>query len=146
MRIFAVVIAILLGLGGCGQPKQFYIDHGYVRLAAVPGRPAAAYFTLHGGPADATLISVHTEVAIKAELHQSMMTGTMSAMKPLDHVALPAGGTIAFKPGGLHVMLFDMNPAIKPGKTITLDFTFADGSRYEYDAMVIAAGAAAPKF
>lgn len=146
MRILGLFMAILLGLGGCSQPKQFYIDHGYVRLAAAPGRPAAAYFTLHGGPADMTLISVHTEVAIKAEIHQSMMTGNMSAMKPLDRVALPAGGTLVFKPGGMHVMLFDMNPAIKPGKTMTLDFTFSDGSRYEYDAMVIPAGAPAPKF
>lgn len=145
MRILGLLIAILLGVSGCSQSRQFYIDHGYVRLPAVPGRPGAAYFTLHGGPTDATLIAVHSEFAIKAEIHQSTMTGTMSAMKPIDRVALPAGGTIAFKPGGLHVMLFDINPAIKPGKTTTLDFTFADGSRYEYDAMVIAAGAPAPK-
>jgi len=146
VRILGLLMAILLGLGGCSQPRQFYIDHGYVRLAAAPGRPAAAYFTLHGGPADMTLIAVHTEFSIKSEIHQSMTTGGMAAMKPLDHVAVPAGGKVVFQPGGMHVMLFDMNPAIKPGKTMTLEFTFSDSSRYEYDAMVIAPGAPAPKF
>ena len=146
MRVLVLFIAILLGLSGCGSGKQFYIDHGYVRLAAAPGRPAAAYFTLHGGPADMTLISVHSEFAIRTEMHRSMTSGGVADMKPLDQVALPAGGTVVFKPGGMHAMLFNVNPAIKPGKTTTLDFTFADGGRYEYDAMVIAAGAPAPKF
>ena len=145
MRVLALLLAILVGVSGC-SPRQFYIDHGYVRLAAAPGRPAVAYFTLHGGPADSTLVAVHTEFSIRAEMHQSMTNGGMSEMKPLDHVALPAGGKVEFKPGGMHVMLFDMNPVIKPGKTITLQFTFADGNRYEYDAMVIAPGAPAPKF
>lgn len=146
MRILGLLVALLIGLAGCGASKQFYIDHGYVRLAAAPGRPAAAYFTLHGGPADTTLISIHSEFAIRTEMHRSMTHGGMAMMKPLDHVTLPAGGTVAFNPGGMHVMLFDMNPSVKPGKTTTLQFTFADGNRYEYDAMVVAAGAAAPTF
>ncbi len=30
------------------------------------------YFTLHGGPADATLVSVTSDVSIRAEMHESM--------------------------------------------------------------------------
>ena len=31
-------------------------------------------------------------------------------MKKVDSVPIPAGGTVAFQPGGRHVMLYDMNP------------------------------------
>jgi copper(I)-binding protein len=145
VRVLALLLAIFVGVSGC-SPRRAAHSHGRYKIAAAPGRPAVAYFTLHGGPADSTLVAVHTEFSIRAEMHQSMTNGGMAEMKPLDHVALPAGGKVEFKPGGMHVMLFDMNPVIKPGKTITLQFTFADGNRYEYDAMVIAPGAPAPKF
>ncbi|MEO9131996.1 MAG: copper chaperone PCu(A)C [Sphingomonas sp.] len=142
MRILAL-LAALLALTGC-QAKVIYVSNGYVRLSAVPKHPAVAYFTLHGGAVDATLIDVTTEVAIRAELHESMQQGNMASMKPLDHVALPAASKVVFAPGSKHLMLYDMNPTIVPGRTIPLIFTFADGLRIQYDATVIAAGAPAP--
>ncbi|MDO7842607.1 copper chaperone PCu(A)C [Sphingomonas immobilis] len=144
MRLLLLLIVSLAGLDGCGQPKQVYIDDAYIRTAAAPGRPASGYFTLHGGTAATTLISVHTEVAIKTEMHESMTHGGMAMMKPIDHVALPADATVAFKPGGKHLMIFDLNPGMKVGKTITLVFTFSDGTRLEKEAVLIAPGAAAP--
>ncbi|MCH3005825.1 copper chaperone PCu(A)C, partial [Listeria monocytogenes] len=52
--------------------------------------------------------------------------------------------TTVFKPGGKHVMLFDMTPGIKPGRAVTLTFTFSNNQRVLYDAPTIAAGAPAP--
>jgi copper(I)-binding protein len=138
------LLAALVTLGAC-QSHDITIDHGYVRLPAVKGQPAAAYFTLHGSGKDSTLISISTEYAIRSEMHESMKTGGMSSMKPIDHLTLPADGTIEFKPGGKHLMLYDVNPEIVPGRTLALTFTFSDGTRLEYPALVIAAGATAPK-
>ena len=143
MRLFLLFLSVL-AFSGCGQPKQVYIDNAYIRTAAAPGRPASGYFTLHGGNAATTLISVHTEVAIKTEMHESMTSGGMASMKPVDHVALPADATVEFKPGGKHLMIYDLNPGMKVGKTITLVFTFSDGSRLEKEAVLIAPGAPSP--
>lgn len=109
-----------------------------MRLNAVAGRPAAAYFTLHGGAADATLVRVGTPVALRAELHESMAGG----MRPLASVALKAGATVAFAPGGRHVMLFDVDPRLTAGATAPLVLGFADGRRLETTATVV--GAADP--
>ena len=140
-----LAIAAAAALSACGQPRQLFVDHAWVRLGAVPGRPAAAYFTLHGGPADATLIAVSTDVAVKAEMHRSMAAGGVETMAPLASAAVPAATELAIAPGGRHAMLFDVNPGIKPGATITLTFTFADGERIQQDAAVVAAGDPAPK-
>jgi copper(I)-binding protein len=137
------VVALLLA--GCGQPKQAAVEDAWVRLAAAPGRPASAYFTLEGGPRDAVLISVTSPVAIKSEMHETTKNGTMSSMAPVRQIALPARGEIAFAPGGKHVMLFDMNPRIKPGSTVPLLFTFADSLRVRIDTKAIAAGDPPPK-
>ncbi len=143
--IAAIALMPTLALGGCQQPKEIYADQGYVRLAAVKGNPAVAYFTLHGGKADNVLLSVTSPVVIKTELHESMSAGGMASMAPIKSVPLPADAKVAFQPGGKHVMLFDVNPSVKPGDTMPLVFTFADNLRIQIDAPVVAAGAPAPK-
>ena len=144
MWIILPILALTTALAACNAPPQASVDGGYVRLGAVPRSPAAAYFTVHGGPADTTLLSVSTDVAIKAEMHQSMSAGGMSTMKPLDMLPVPARSEVRFAPGGKHVMLFDVNPGVKPGRYITLVFVFSDGRRIAKAVPSIAAGAPAP--
>lgn len=145
MRASLALALFALPLAACGQPKQIFVDKGYVRLAAVPGQPSVAYFTLHGGTDATTLLSVTSPTTIKTELHESMTNGAMSSMKPVGDIALPAGGVVTFQPGGKHVMLFDVNQSVKPGTTMPLVFTFANNLRIQYDAPVIAAGETPPK-
>ena len=136
-------------LAGCGGPKQVSVDHAWVRLSAIPANPAAAYFTIHGGPKNATLVGVTTDVAVKAEMHETMKQHEGRAEHDDDGAgrlgALPAGATVAFKPGGRHVMFFDVNPGVKPGGSMTLTFTLASGERILETAAVVGAGDPAPE-
>ena len=144
----AALLAVLPS--GCTKPVVSEATDGWVRLSAAPGRPAAAYLTVHGGPTDAVLISITSPLAIRAEMHETMAMGPARAaattMRPIAQLALPANGTLAFAPGARHVMLFDVNPAVKPGGSVPLELTFADGSRLETRAQAVAAGAPAPVF
>lgn len=147
MRAFfrlAVPAAVALALAGCGTPKEIRADHAYVRLPAVKGNPAVAYFTLHGGKDAAVLLSVTSPAVIKAEMHESMAHGSMASMAPIGHLPLPANGTLEFSPGGKHVMLYSLNPSVETGGTIPLVFTFANNDRVQINAHVIAAGDAPP--
>lgn len=143
MRAFPLVLAV--ALAGCGQPAQLSVTNAWVRLPTAPGRPAAAYFTVNGGPTDATLINVTTDTAIRTEMHESKDAGGQMTMAKLDSVRIPAKAHVAFAPGGRHVMVFDINPSVKRGGTMTFTFTFADATRILQDASVIAAGDPAPK-
>jgi copper(I)-binding protein len=145
MRHLSVLLLATLSLASCGKPQSITIDNAWVRLAAVPKNPAAAYFTIHGGSKDETLLSVDTAVAIRSEMHESMDSGGMSTMKPFGSVTIPAGGTVTFAPGGKHVMFFDMNPGITPGTRVPMLFTFADGEHIEISGRGIGAGDPAPK-
>ncbi|HEU0066359.1 MAG TPA: copper chaperone PCu(A)C [Sphingomonas sp.] len=143
-RISAAVVLALLA--GCSAAPELSVDNAWVRLSAVKGAPAAAYFTIHGGPVDTTVIAVTSDVSIKSEMHESMQSGTMMTMAPLDKVRVPANTDVVFAPGGRHVMLFQMNPGIVPrGRPVLLTLTFADGNRISRKANVIGAGDAAPQ-
>ncbi|WP_298670812.1 copper chaperone PCu(A)C [uncultured Sphingomonas sp.] len=147
MRIAATFAVVAAALAGCAQEKQLSVSDAWVRLAAVPGRPAAGYFTLNGGPADATLIDVSTDVAVRTEMHEMKPAGPggAMAMDAVRQVRVPASQKVRFAPGGQHAMLFDVNPSVKPGGQITFTFTFSDGLRIQQQANVIAAGDPAPK-
>jgi copper(I)-binding protein len=139
-------IAPLMLIAGCSaQPQAPAAGDAYVRLAAVPGRPAAGYFVLHGGAKDATLVKVEAAGVARVELHGSRMTANgMATMDALPTVPVPAGADVAFAPGGRHAMLFDVPASVTPGTTLPLTLRFADGASVAVPAKVIAAGDAAP--
>lgn len=134
-------LVVALMLAGCGKPAAMSVDGAWVRLPAVPGRPGAAYFTLHGGATDATLVAVATPRARRAELHESMANG----MRPVVSVALPATGIVAFAPGGRHVMLFDLDSRLPPGGSAQLTLRFADGRTLGTTATVVGAADPMPR-
>jgi periplasmic copper chaperone A len=149
MRFFPILCAVPMfaALAGCGHHDDaISADHGWVRLAAVAGRPAAAYLVVHGGPEAAQLIAVESPQAGSSELHQSMKMsgGGMMAMQRLEALNVPAHGDAAFAPGGNHVMLFGVSPQIKAGDKMPLTLRFAKGPPITIDAKVVGAGDAAP--
>lgn len=147
MRQFMpMMLAPILLVAACSQPKAVRgVEEATVRLPAVTGNPGAAYFTLKGGAADETLVEVTSPQAIRAEMHDSGMEGGVMKMRPIaGGVAVPAGGEVRFAPGGKHVMLFDINPAVKSGGTMKLVFRYANAPTVEVDAKVMGAGDAMP--
>ena len=152
LRSFPGLVACaLVALASCHRAPALGVDHAWVRLAAVPGHPAAAYLTIDGGAEPARLIAIDSPVAGASELHQSMktgpggaMTGAMTGMQRLDGLDLPAQGKLAFAPGGNHVMLFGVSPRVKPGDAIPLVIRFAKGQPLQASAKVVGAGDPAP--
>lgn len=152
MKTGLLVPAIVL-MAAC-QParQQIAVDRAWVRLAAVPANPSAAYFTLKGGPKDETLTSVTAPAATRTEMHESMGKGGpstssgqgMMTMTPLKLVAVRAGDSVTFAPGGKHVMLFELKPDVRPGGTTPMTFTFASGQKITVNARVVGAGDSAP--
>lgn len=143
MRVFAGIVAVA-SLSAC-QPAETKADGAWVRLPAVSGQPGAAYFTVQGGKQADTLVAVAAPFALRAEMHESMKGDHgMMSMAPVKDIAVPAGGAVAFAPGGRHVMLFSVGPNVKPGDTVPLILSFASGKKIEAPAKVVGAGDPAP--
>jgi periplasmic copper chaperone A len=138
--LFLIPVAVA-SLSACAEQKPQSIEKAVVRLAAVPGNPSAAYFTVTPGPVDDRLMSVSSPLALRAEMHDMTMAGGMMQMTPLnDGIALKAGQSLSFASGGKHVMLFDVSPKATPGGKMALTLTFASGKTLNTQADVKAAG------
>jgi copper(I)-binding protein len=133
----------LLPLAGCGDSQPLYVDQAVIRLSPNPQSPSAGYFTVHAGDAAVTLRDVTADAAVRVEMHDSIMKDGMMKMEKLDSVDIPAKGTLAFAPGGRHIMLWSVNPTIAQTGKIPLTFLFSNGDRILVDAVVQKTGTAA---
>jgi periplasmic copper chaperone A len=137
-----LIFAALLALAGCG-PREEAPAAPWVSLPAAPGRPGAGYFDV-AVPADkGALVAVSSPRAARIEMHETMTSGTMSSMRPLARV-VPENGRILFDPGGRHLMLFDMDQALKPGDRVALTLRFERGGGDTIAAEVTPPGAGPP--
>ena len=64
-------------------------------------------------------------------------------MAPVKEVALEPGKTLSFAPGGYHVMLFDLDPALKAGGTTEVTLTLDNGDKISAKATIRSVGGAA---
>ena len=126
-KVFVVVVllAVLLFSACSSSSGVLTVQDAWARPAVV-GENAAAYFTIENGTgSNDSLLSISSDIAAAAELHMSMThdNGVMS-MEMQDAVQIPARDQVEFKPGGLHVMLVDINRDLSIGDTISLTLHF----------------------
>lgn len=120
------------------------VSDAWVRLPAVTGRPAAGYLAIMGGAKPRTVVGITSPSAKKAEMHESRMAGGMMRMSPLSSIPVGKGAMVMLKPGGKHVMLFGLDPKIKPGATVRLDLKLDDGSTASVNAKAVGPADPAP--
>ena len=121
------------------------VADAWIRLPAVSGRTASGYFTAEAGAMPETITNVTSPSPGRVEMHESMSSGGLSSMKEMEVAPFTADEPLVFEPGGKHLMLFSLDPTVKPGETLALTFTFSRARPVTVDAKVIAAGDPAPE-
>nr|WP_295109336.1 copper chaperone PCu(A)C [uncultured Caulobacter sp.] len=113
---------------------------------AQAGMNGAGFFTVvNAGKTPVTLRSVDTPAAAKAEIHQSSMANGVMSMRRLDNgVVIPAGGQIAFAPGGYHLMLIGLKAAQAQGQKVPVTLIFDSGRKMRVDLAVQLAAPSEP--
>jgi copper(I)-binding protein len=141
MKGLVPVLAAALAFLGCdSRPVRVTAMAPVVRLPAVPGRPAAGYFEIDIDGERGALISVTSPQARRVEMHMTMAAGTMSAMRPIGRIPVRDGERLTFAPGGRHLMLYDLAPAIRAGGQVVLVLHFERGGPRTLAARAEAAG------
>lgn len=137
LALLLVGSAVTAGAMGTADSAVEFRDL-WVR-ATVPGQPvAAAYGTIKSGTR-LTLSGVSTPAAKRCEIHQMKTEGGVMKMRALKELTLGGGKPVELAPGGLHLMLFDLEKPLPPGATVPLTFTFRRKSGDTFQQTVSAA-------
>jgi copper(I)-binding protein len=105
--------------------KSLSIDHPFARATPPGAKTGGAFFVVENtGKTSDKLIGVASPAAGGTELHEMAMDGGVMKMRAIAAIDVPAGGKLELKPGGYHVMMFDLKQPLKPGDKVPLTLTF----------------------
>jgi copper(I)-binding protein len=104
------------------------VDDAWVR-ALPPGQPnTAAYLTVtNAGDEGVTIVGGTADIAGSVEIHTTRQVDGYQRMEQLSEVALAAGQSLIFSPGGMHLMLLELQKMPAPGDRVQLCLTLAAG-------------------
>jgi copper(I)-binding protein len=92
------------------------------------GATSGAYLTLvNRDTAATTLVGVSSPWARAAEIHETMQHGDMAHMQARPAIDIATGDSLVMAPGGVHVMLIDLQRAIAIGDTVPVTLRFGTG-------------------
>jgi copper(I)-binding protein len=126
---------LLLGCGGDGgggdaQP-EIHLDGSWARAMPVvsgegeaPTNSAVYFHIRNDGRAEDRLVGASSQVADRAEIHESKIVNDMMVMEEQDGLDIPAGSFVELKPAGLHVMLLGLRRPLLVGEEFELLLEF----------------------
>lgn len=145
----AMAAALWLAAGGTALAATptvpgVRVEHAWIRW--LPANLPAAGYAVIANDSDTTvrLASASSADYAMVMLHHSRLAEGDSTMEDVDHLDIPAHGSVTLAPGGYHLMLMHAKRAIKPGDTVPMTLHFAGGAALQVDFSVLPANAAGP--
>ncbi|HEU0277625.1 MAG TPA: copper chaperone PCu(A)C [Rhodanobacteraceae bacterium] len=143
-----VLVAMLLGVataaGAATPAAPVRVEGAWIRWLPA-GLPSAGYATLvNESDALVRLTGAASDTYAHVSLHRSRLADNDSTMVPVDHLDIPAHGSVKLAPGGYHLMLMHAKHAIKPGDKVPITLQFGGGATLQVDFSVLPANAAGP--
>lgn len=152
--IIPLITFLLLFFSGCSAEQTEISGANYdlpddgIEIAdawARPGRDngvSAIYMhVLNGSAVTDTLIAFSSPVAGLVELHETFDRGDgMMGMRESEEPFFPARSVVSMQPGGLHVMLMQLNRALSEGDEVELILTFSEAGEITITAPVRSPG------
>jgi len=142
----AAICASLLAASSAAMTAtpSVHVEHAWIRWLPA-NLPAAGYATIvNDGDGVQRLTGASSADYGSVMLHRSRLAQGDSTMEMVDHLDIPAHGSVKLAPGGYHLMLSHAKHPVKPGDKVPMRLQFADGSVLQVDFSVLPANAAGP--
>jgi len=135
-HVFAILALIASCVACAADSAAVRVTDGYVRGLPPGVANTAAYMTLQN-TSDKTisLVGGSTDVADHVSIHATVNTDGMMSMEHRMSLAIPAGGEVVLKTGGLHLMLMGLKGPLPERVAMTL--AFSNGASMEVMLPVI---------
>ncbi len=143
LPVLAVLASATVSAFAQTAPK---VEAAWARPTVNGQAGGGGFLKITGGAAADKLVSASANVSKMVELHTMEMDGNVMRMRQVDGIAVPAGGTVELKPGGLHIMFMGLTQTLKAGDKFPLTLKFEKAGEVKVDVQVSAqapAGAAA---
>jgi copper(I)-binding protein len=135
----AALILAAISLSGCGPAApDLRIEGAWARPTSGVSVPAAIYLSVvNDGRAADRLLEIRTERCAGVEIHRTRVTDNRMSMEPVsDGVEIPARSTVEMKPGGTHIMLFELTSPLAVGERFAAVAVFERSGDLAFDVEI----------
>jgi len=135
-RQFVLIILLSTLAIGC-KAATVVIKDAWI-AEGPPSTPVnAGYMQIENtGPDTAILLAIESPRYSHIEMHKSVDDQGMVSMQPIQHIDIAPGEQVIFRPGELHLMLYNTGRPPQDGEAIPLTLRFADGTTRQFTAGV----------
>lgn len=113
------LLVFVFALASAVSQAEIRVSDAWAR-ATVPGQQVGAAFMTLSSSKAARLLGAHCECAKTVQVHLTQEINGVASMREQKTVALPAGKSLQFQPGGLHIMLLGLKAPLLAGQQIPL--------------------------
>ncbi len=119
LQALALPLGCVLALAA--QAQEAVLESAWVRALPPTQANTAAYVTVrNSGSEPLTITGGSATLAGRVEIHDTAEVDGMLRMRQQESVTVPAGGSLDFAPGGLHLMLLDLERMPAAGEVLEL--------------------------
>ena len=121
MRSLAMLLLLVAG----SAFAQVQVEKPWARATAPGAQVAGAYMVIRNqGAAADRLVGATSPAAARVELHVHIKEGDVMKMRQVPAYDVPANGSFELKPGGAHLMFFNIARPFKEGDRIPVKLKF----------------------
>ena len=103
------------------------VHDAYIRLLPPSAKTTGAFLELmNHSDKDIKLIKAESDFAKKVEIHNHITKDGMMKMVEVKELVVPAGKTVAMKPGSYHIMLIGLKKPLKENQEAKIKLYFSD--------------------
>lgn len=126
MRNLLPLIFLITSAAACAE-NRVAIQNAWVK-PTIPGQSVGAAYMTFNSKQDVTLLRVSSDVTESVEIHSMTMQDGVMKMRMLENLTIKAGKPYELKPGGFHLMLFNLKKPLSAGQHVNIELTFKSGN------------------
>lgn len=153
--IGALALAVTIALTGCSTgPVTPTVTDPWIK--AIPslsdGTATGVFMVINNPGSEAVQLTGATNdtaglTSTPLEIHEVVMKdGAMVMQEVSGGINVPAKGSVTLKPGGYHVMYWDLKQPIPAGSTVKLTLNFSNGTKVPVTATAMTIANAQEKY
>ncbi|MBF0326812.1 copper chaperone PCu(A)C [Magnetospirillum moscoviense] len=140
MKLTALTAALLLAVSPAFA-GDMEISGAFLRASPKVANAGAGFLTIKNATGqDDRLIGAQADISKTVELHTHIKDGEILRMRPVESIAVPAGGVAELKPGADHVMFINLTKPLAEGQKVPVTLVFEKAGKKQVDMPVMAIG------
>lgn len=123
---FCFLLSLLMTTNAYAE-ANIAIENAWIRASTPGQKVGAAYMTIKSSE-NVEMVYAETSRAGSVEMHSMTMQNGVMKMRMLESLAVKANQPVNLAPGGLHLMLFDLNAPLKAGEKVSFRLCFKNSA------------------